>query len=145
MSEPLKIALTAVTGVLIFVLGQIIQRWFIEPIQDQRKVVGKIAYALTFYANAGTKVHIQLTSGIPSDGEKFMDHIRGLAADLMATRRTIPLYGVMSWVFWWYVLPYKNVKLASAWLVGWSNQIVAGESSHEQRDQIARLLKIDIY
>ncbi|HEV2292260.1 MAG TPA: hypothetical protein VGR35_00295 [Tepidisphaeraceae bacterium] len=40
MSEPLKIALTAVGGVVIFVLGQIIQRLFIEPIQDQRRTIG---------------------------------------------------------------------------------------------------------
>lgn len=51
MSEGLKIVLTAVSGVVIFVIGQIIQKWFIEPIQEQRKIVGEIVYALAFYAN----------------------------------------------------------------------------------------------
>ena len=51
MSEGLKIALTAVSGVGIFVIGQIIQKWFIEPIQEQRKLVGEIVYSLAFHAN----------------------------------------------------------------------------------------------
>jgi hypothetical protein len=51
MSEGLKIALTAVGGVGVFVIGQIIQKWFIEPIQEQRKLIGEIVYALVYYAN----------------------------------------------------------------------------------------------
>jgi hypothetical protein len=54
MSEGLKIALTAVTGITVFVLGQIIQKWFIEPIQEQRKLVGDIVYSIVFYSNLFT-------------------------------------------------------------------------------------------
>jgi len=51
MSEGLKIALTAVGGIAVFVVGQIVQKWFIDPIQEQKKLVGEIIYSLIFYTN----------------------------------------------------------------------------------------------
>jgi hypothetical protein len=51
MTEGLKIVTTAVLGVAVFVLGQIVQKWFIDPIQEQRKLAGTIVYSLVFYAN----------------------------------------------------------------------------------------------
>jgi|SRR6266853_3724393 len=51
MSEGLKIALTAVAGVTVFALGQVVQKWFIEPIQEQRKLVGDIVYSIVFHSN----------------------------------------------------------------------------------------------
>ena len=51
MSEGLKIGLTAVAGIIVFVLGQIIQKWFTEPIQEQRKLAGDIVYSIIFHSN----------------------------------------------------------------------------------------------
>jgi hypothetical protein len=51
MSDALKITLTAVAGVTVFVFGQIIQKWFVEPIQEQRKLVGDIVYSIIFHSN----------------------------------------------------------------------------------------------
>lgn len=51
MSEGLKIALTAVAGISVFVLGQIIQKWFIDPIQEQRKLAGEVVYSIVFHSN----------------------------------------------------------------------------------------------
>jgi hypothetical protein len=34
MTEGLKIALTAVGGITVFVAGQIIQKWFVDPIAN---------------------------------------------------------------------------------------------------------------
>jgi hypothetical protein len=54
MSERLKIALTALAGISVFVLGQTVHRWLIDPIQEQRRLVGKIIHAVTT-----TDVHIE--------------------------------------------------------------------------------------
>jgi len=51
MSEGLKIALTAVAGIAVFVLGQIIQKWFIDPIQEQRKLIGEVVFSIVFHSN----------------------------------------------------------------------------------------------
>lgn len=37
MSEPLKVALTALSGIIIFVIGQIVVKFIIEPIREQKK------------------------------------------------------------------------------------------------------------
>ena len=53
MSEWLTVALTILGEVVVFVGGQIAQRFFLEPIQDQRKVIGEIAYVLLYHDNVG--------------------------------------------------------------------------------------------
>jgi 5-bromo-4-chloroindolyl phosphate hydrolysis protein len=55
MTEGEKIAitagLTAIGGVVVFVIGQIVQKWFIDPIQEQRKLVGDIVYSIIEHSN----------------------------------------------------------------------------------------------
>jgi hypothetical protein len=38
-------------GVAIFVLGQVLLRFFLEPMQEQRRIIGEIASALVYLAN----------------------------------------------------------------------------------------------
>jgi len=91
MSEALKIALTAVAGVGVFVLGQIIQKWVVEPIQDQRRAIGELIYQLAYYCSqhegysfdlqkearqsfrACTSQFIQSTAAIPA--YRFFSHL----------------------------------------------------------------------
>jgi len=42
---------TVISGVLIFTIGQIIQRFFLKPIQKYKATIGKIDNKLKFYAN----------------------------------------------------------------------------------------------
>lgn len=43
--------LTVLGGIVVFVMGQIITKFFIEPLHEQSKLIGEIAYSLIFYAN----------------------------------------------------------------------------------------------
>ncbi|MFN6188908.1 MAG: hypothetical protein ACK460_22975, partial [Microcystis sp.] len=55
MSELFKIiltsSLTVIGGIIVLVVGQIITKFFIEPIHEQAKAIGEIAYSLTMYSN----------------------------------------------------------------------------------------------
>ena len=89
MSAALTAALTVVlAGVVVFVGGQIVQRFVLEPIQDQRKVIGEIAYVLLYHGNVGRYV--------PFESQQSRDDVaaalRRLAGELRATRATIPAY-----------------------------------------------------
>jgi hypothetical protein len=53
MSEALKIAVTVLGGVTVFVIGQLIVKFLIEPIHDHKKLVGEIAATIIFYSNVG--------------------------------------------------------------------------------------------
>lgn len=48
---------TVLTGVLIFVLGQIFVRAFLDPIMQQRQTVGEIAYSLGYFRNMFKENH----------------------------------------------------------------------------------------
>lgn len=45
---------TVVSGTLVFVVGQIILKFIIEPIHKQKEIIGEIADALIYYANLYT-------------------------------------------------------------------------------------------
>jgi len=79
-------ALTAFFGVVVFVTGQIILKFFVEPIQEQAKIKGEVSNALVFYAN--------VEGGIikPELREEAQTELRELAARLRASVSQIPYY-----------------------------------------------------
>ena len=46
-----EIFLTVISGVLVFVLGQLFNEYFLKPIQSYKQLRAKIAYNLTLYAH----------------------------------------------------------------------------------------------
>lgn len=46
--------LTIISGVLVFVIGQVILERVIKPLQEYKKIKSKISYLLAFYANVYT-------------------------------------------------------------------------------------------
>src|SRR5258707_9934406 len=113
MAQSLIIAaFTSLFGVLVFVIGQLIQKIVIEPIQEQHKTIGEIAYSLTFLGNvvAGSKnaIEAEIT-------------LRTQAAELRASLVTIPKY---DWLARAHSIPHrKDIMEASQGLIGWSNAI----------------------
>jgi hypothetical protein len=51
MSQTLQAALTVLGGVFVFVVGQVIVKFFIEPFQERAKLLGEIAGSLIYYTN----------------------------------------------------------------------------------------------
>lgn len=43
--------LTVISGVLVFIAGQLFNEYFLRPIQDYKKLRAKISYSLTYYAD----------------------------------------------------------------------------------------------
>lgn len=145
MSEGFKIALTALLGIGVFVAGQLLQRILVEPLQDLRKTIGKIAHALTFYANF---MHYQPSpfqdgSGVGKPPEKMEEaslEIRRLASDLRAIPLVIPGYGALALLGC--VPSHDAIDVASSNLIGWSNSL--GQPPNEHRQKIAEALKLKI-
>ncbi len=119
MNEAMTAALTVLAGFAVFVGGQIVQRFVLEPIQEQRKVIGEIAYVLLYHGNVGRFV--------PFESQQTRDNIastlRRLAGELRTTRATIPAYRQLERTQW--VLKTENLLAASAHLVGWSNSVIS--------------------
>jgi len=133
MSEGLKIALTAVVGITVFIVGQIIMKWFIEPIQEQRKLIGEIAHALKFYKNYDKQV--TKPEQIREGRAKF----RNLASDLDRSICLIPLYPILD--FFRVVRKRKDILAAGPQLIGISNSLGEGDFT-SRRNKIISHLKI---
>ena len=85
MSELLTAGFTVALGFIVFVLGQFIQRLCIEPIQEQKRVIGEIAYLLDYYGNVASVAKAGLT-------QEASRELRRLAGELRATLRTVLWY-----------------------------------------------------
>ncbi len=107
--------LTILTAVIIFVLGQIILKFIIEPLHEQWKVIAEIADALIYYANA-----------FPTDQEsekakEAHDTYRQLATKLQAKTKMIPLYSFLQRLN--LVIDRSLITKAVRELIGLSNEV----------------------
>jgi hypothetical protein len=132
MSDPFTAAVLALIG---FVITQGILKFVIEPIQEQRKLIGEVANALVVYANvsidAVVKVHQFQGTDIPdSEKEKVLETqkaLRELSGKLRSTLWSIPAYGVCAQLK--IVTNPTDLREASDALISWSNDVVATNPS----------------
>lgn len=143
-TEPLAVAQTVVIGVIVFVLGQSAQRFILEPIQEQRRIVGEIAGAVlvlanvVHYARPMPEGYSLLRKVTP---EEASHTLRVLAGRLQATLCTVPGYRV--WASLRLVPPRAVVLGASRQLVLWSNSIASGDIDPPRR-AVATLLRLPV-
>lgn len=140
---------TTLLGFLVYVSGQIITAFYIEPIHDQRRVIGEIADAIIFYAN---KYHYYPLSIFPSNlvrddktkdqKEIISDSIRKLGTGLISKTHMIPLYEVFAFLH--IVKPMKNILKAKKALIGLSNLVGSPDRNNQQKfeDEIRKSLGI---
>jgi len=140
MSELLKIFITSgvtiIGGVFIFVCGQIVLKFFIEPILDQRRLIGELTSALIFYsdliANPGN-----------DDSDKRLqlsEELRKYASNLMAKTKAIPFYLLFSKIH--FVIKFESLKEVSKQLIYLSNRPFE-DSTHPDltNNKIQKLIK----
>lgn len=84
--------IAVISGVLTFIVGQIVIRFVLEPWQEQKRVIGKIIHAQIFYDNA-------LPSLLDAESKEQQETItnakkefRQLSGELLAVTNTIPFY-----------------------------------------------------
>ena len=140
--------LTVIGGTLIFVVGQLLSRFVIEPIHEQRKLIGEIADAVIFYANA--YLTSDLTS-IDAEERKRLDtaqqRYRQLATLLRSRTHLIPAYSLLEKLK--LVRRQTAVRQASSELIGLSNEVFS-TSEHRfnsrirRKERLAELLGLDL-
>ena len=109
--------LTVISGVLTYVLGQLVLKLLIEPVQGMKKMIGQIANSLVEHANV-----IQ-NPGVPTEDvmKATSQHLRKLSAQLEAQLYLVPMYSITAFVF---RLPSRNGVLSAARsLMGLSNSV----------------------
>lgn len=171
MSEVYKIILTSLStilgGIIIFTVSQIVMKFVIEPLHEQSKLIGEIAYSLIYHANAGTGLAQHYTQQIQNitkaeeldetqrkhlveqyqgliikERERWEEASRTLrqqASQLLGRTHAVPLYRV------WRIFgrpSYDDVVIASSRLIGLANS--GSKSDIKRITEIAKRLRIEI-
>jgi hypothetical protein len=108
---------TVLSGVLVYVFGQLILKLVIEPVQDLRKTIGQTSHALIQRANV-----IQ-NPGVPEQKimDETSDQLRTLSSQLQSHLYLVPSYSFTAKLF---NLPsFDEICKASSDLIGLSNSI----------------------
>jgi hypothetical protein len=131
---------TVLSGVLVFVLGQILQKFFLEPLQTYKKTVGEIDNKLKFYAN------ILVNRGF---NQKTLNNVantmRTLSCQIESEYKQIPFTEVLSQLG--FIESKENIAKVSQGLIFLSN--AGGKNDIETREcgqeinQIREILKIE--
>jgi hypothetical protein len=124
MSDIWKIVLTAaftvVGGVIIYVLGHLLEVIFIEPIQRFRSLTGEIADSLVYYSNIYSNAGTVEREKMDEASEVY----RHEASRLRAEKYAIPCYDF--WAFLHFTRTTKEVEEASQKLIYLSNAVYGG-------------------
>jgi hypothetical protein len=130
-------SLTALGAVLVFVIGQLLAKLVIEPVQDLKKVLGEIQHALIYHAQAA----LTPVGDRPAEDEAAKA-FRKLACDLRSKVGAIPFYA-----FWANIsrgfLPKLLASLeASRNLIGLSNSVYDVNRYERNPNRIAKIHRL---
>ena len=109
--------LTVLSGVITFVIGQLIVKLVIDPVQEMKKTIGQVSHSMIERAN------VIANPGVPSDDvmSETSKHLRQLSSQLQAHLYLVPQYQTIAKIFG---LPSKDkVLIASGSLIGLSNSV----------------------
>jgi hypothetical protein len=166
VSESLKIALTALGGIIVFVLGQIVLKLFIEPIQEQKKVISDVVYAVIHHSHLylfsdafRNAFEVRRSTSLNSDQDRVTnpelfnetyqylfdrtkegsDKLRELSAQIHRAIQLIPCYRMLEL----FRVVHKRDKLlkVAEKLVEWSNNPTR-ENSIVCQNEIIKLLNV---
>jgi hypothetical protein len=113
----MEIFLTILSGVIVFILGQLALKLLIEPIQEFRKTVADIAYALIEYANVYANPGV-----VGNENEKqASEELRKLSSRLNAQIYLIPFYRLIAKIFG--LPPRDKLESTAKDLIGLSNGV----------------------
>jgi hypothetical protein len=88
-------AQTVIAGVLVFVLGQMLLKWIIEPIHQLKKTMADISHTFVRHAYI-----IHNAETLPSDLQnEVFEKLRQLSGQLYADMALIPLYPILCKLF----------------------------------------------
>ncbi len=134
MTSALAGAALALIG---FVITQSLLKFFIEPIQEQRKLIGEVANAFVVHTvsrDMDWKEFLEKTKDSPAEREKITETqtaLRELSGRLRSSLWAIPFYG--SFARMKLVPKATDVMAAADRVIGWSNNLM-----HPQADDRIR-------
>ena len=136
---------TVISGVFIYISGEIIQKFFLEPVKDFYRIIGTIDNGLKYYAHFITSPNVAMIAA--PDLHKAL---RKLSCDLEAAYKQIPtIWGLLSFLLSLLkIVPNTDsVAIAAQELIFLSNSLNDKAKSRENAaalDKIRHCLNIPV-
>jgi len=133
---------TVISGVVVYVVGQVALKLLIEPVQELKKTIGAISHALIERANV-----IYNPGAFNKEiANETSRELRKLAARLKSHLRLIPVYRRTAQLFWLPAL--ADIQKAHKALIGLSNGVLETEPgfpqfNHKNINDLCESLHID--
>ena len=123
MSEIEKIVVTAaftiLGGVAVYVVGQLLSKCFIDPVQELRKAIGEVRFNLAFHA---PEIHTPI-GRTKEKSDRARDALMKSSCDLLAKLHAISLYDRLAPMSRGVLPPRKSIEEAAKQLRGLSTHV----------------------
>ena len=136
-------AFTIGGGVIVYVAGQVLSKFFIEPLHDLRKVIGEVRFNLAFH---GPTIHTPIGRSTERS-DKAQEALMKSSCALIADLHAIPLYGVPRLLSFSVLPRRKAIEDAAVQLRGLSTYVhETGDKANDALDviekRVARIEKL---
>ncbi|MES1977219.1 MAG: hypothetical protein V4451_04235 [Pseudomonadota bacterium] len=130
-------ALTALGAITVFVISQLLGKLVIEPIQEFKKLLGELRYALVFHAPAAVT-----PVGDRASEDMAAEAFRRLACELLSKLESVPFYDFWSNISAGFLPRRNDVIEVSKCLIGLSNSVHQENRSDKNSARISRIKRI---
>lgn len=139
MSDLDKILVTSAStifgGVIVFVIGQLLSKFLIEPIQELKKAIGEVRFNLAYFAPV---IHTPISRDKECSDTAY-DAIMRNSCELLTKADAIPFYGSLphQWV-----VPIKDIDRAAVDLRALTTYLhETGEKAVSNIEEVSRRVK----
>ncbi len=135
MTDVEKIVWGAFGGLTVFVSGQLLAKFFIEPLHVLCKAVGEVRFNLTFHAPT---IHTPIGRS-KETSDKAWEALMKSSCDLIAALHAIPVYGATRLLAFGVLPCRKAIEDAAVQLRGLSTYVnETGEKANSSLDVIRK-------
>jgi hypothetical protein len=139
MSDAAKIAWGAVVAVGVYVIGQLLSKFFIDPLHELRKSVGEVRFNLSFHAPT---IHTPI-GRTKERSDAASDALLKNSSDLIAKIHAVPGFTVTRFLAFGVLPPRESIERAAVQLRGLSTYVhETGDKAVESLDVIRK--RVDI-
>jgi len=135
---------TVLTGTAVYVIGQLVSKLFVEPLNEWRVALGEVASTLLYWANVYSNPAVRTGPEGDPARNKACEEIRRLAGLIRVKSRAVPGYRVLAIVG---LAPLqKDVEEAAKQLTFLSNSLYMqpNEQGNRPLENIASSNKVSV-
>lgn len=135
-------AFTIIGGVIVYVIGELLSKFFIEPVHELKRVIGEVRFNLAFFAPI---IHTPI-SRTPERSDAAYEALLKNSCDLFTKVNAIPFYGLVSRISFGFLPNKKSAKEAAVQLRGLTTYLHEDGTKSAENVQVigSRVKRIEI-